>query len=78
MNLTPESKVLVQGITESPASTRAALMMKAYGTNVVAGVSPGRGGLELEGIPVFDLVEQAVAAVGHIDITVIFVQPYSV
>ena len=78
MNLTPESKVLVQGITESPASTRAALMMKAYGTNVVAGVSPGRGGLEVEGIPVFDLVEQAVAAVGHVDTAVIFVDAYSV
>jgi succinyl-CoA synthetase alpha subunit len=78
MNLTPESKVLVQGITESVASSRAALWMKAYGTNIVAGVSPGRGGQELEGIPVFDLVEQAVAAVGHIDTTVIFVQPYSV
>jgi succinyl-CoA synthetase alpha subunit len=78
MNLTPESKVLVQGITESVASSRAALWMKAYGTNVVAGVSPGRGGQELEGIPVFDLVEQAVAAVGHIDTTVIFMQPYSV
>jgi succinyl-CoA synthetase alpha subunit len=78
MNLTPESKVLVQGITESPASTRSALMMKAYGTNVVAGVSPGRGGLEVEGIPVFDLVEQAVAAVGHVDTAVIFVDAYSV
>ena len=76
MNLTPESKVLVQGITESPASTRAALMMKAYGTNVVAGVSPGRGGLDLEGIPIFDLVEEAVAAVGHVDTTVILVDPY--
>lgn len=78
MNLTPESKVLVQGIAESPASSQVALMMKAYGTNVVAGVSPGRGGQELEGIPVFDLVEQAAASVGHIDTAVIFVEPYSV
>ncbi len=78
MNLTPESKVLVQGITESPASTRTALMMKAYGTNVVAGVSPGKGGRELEGIPIFDLVEQAVAAVGNVDTAVILVDRYSV
>lgn len=78
MNLTPESKVLVQGITESSASARAALMMKSYGTNVVAGVNPGQGGQELEGIPVFDLVEQALARVGPIDTTVIFVSPYSV
>ena len=76
MNLTPESKVLIQGITESPASTRVALMMKAYGTNVVAGVSPGRGGLDLEGIPIFDLVEEAVAAIGHVDTTVILVDRY--
>jgi succinyl-CoA synthetase alpha subunit len=76
MNLTPESKVLVQGITESPASTQAALMMKAYGTNVVAGVSPGRGGQDLHGIPVFDLVEQALYQAGKIDTSVIFVPPY--
>jgi succinyl-CoA synthetase alpha subunit len=76
MNLTPESKVLVQGITESRSSTQAALMMKAYGTNVVAGVSPGQGGQLLDGIPVFDLVEQAQAQVGPVDTTVIFVQPY--
>jgi succinyl-CoA synthetase alpha subunit len=76
MNLTPESKVLIQGITESPASTRAALMMKAYGTNVVAGISPGQGGQNLEGIPIFDLVEQALDAVGHVDTSVIFVRPY--
>ncbi|MDB9512812.1 CoA-binding protein [Kamptonema animale CS-326] len=78
MNLTPQTKVLVQGITESPASTQAALMMKAYGTNVVAGVSPGQGGQELHGIPVFDLVEQALSAFGKIDTSVIFVHPYSV
>jgi succinyl-CoA synthetase alpha subunit len=76
MNLTPESKVLVQGIAESPASTQAALMMKAYGTNVVAGVSPGRGGQDLHGIPVFDLVEQALYQAGKIDTSVIFVPPY--
>lgn len=76
MNLTPESKVLVQGITESQASTQAALMMKAYGTNVVAGVCAGQGGQELHGIPVFDLVEQALAVVGAVDTAVIFVHPY--
>jgi succinyl-CoA synthetase alpha subunit len=78
MNLTPQTKVLVQGITESPASTQVALMMKAYGTNVVAGVSPGQGGQDLHGIPVFDLVEQALSEVGKIDTSVIFVPPYCV
>ena len=45
-------------------------------TNVVAGVSPGKGGLDLEGIPIFDLVEEAVATVGHVDTTVILVDAY--
>ena len=75
MKLTPESKVLIQGITEPLSSTYAA-RMKAYGTNVVAGVSPGEGGQTLHGIPVFDLVEQALSVVGSIDTTIIFVPPY--
>lgn len=76
MKLTPESKVLVQGIKE-PLGTIHAALMKEYGTNVVAGISPGEGGQELNGIPIFDLVEQAIAVVGAIDISVIFVKAYS-
>lgn len=75
MNFSPDSKVLVQGITEPLGASHAA-KMKAYGTNVVAGVSPGHGGQELDGMPIFDLVEQATAAVGMVDTTLIFVQPY--
>lgn len=75
MNFTPESKVLVQGITEPLGRTYAPLMKNA-GTNVVAGVSPGFGGETLQGIPIFDLVETAVSAMGSIDTTVIFVAPY--
>ena len=77
MNLTPESKVLIQGITE-PLSSIHAARMKAYNTNVVAGVSPGQGGHTVHDIPVFDLVEQALAVVGPIDTTIIFVPPYQV
>jgi len=58
MNLTPESKVLIQGITEPLSSTHAARMA---GTNVIAGVNPGQGWQTLHDIPVFDLVEQALA-----------------
>lgn len=76
MNLTPDSKVLIQGITE-PLGAIYAAKMKAYGTNVVAGVSPGQGGQTLNDIPVFDLVEQALEVVGAIDTTIIFVPPYS-
>jgi len=47
--------------------------MKAYGTNVIAGVNPGQGGQTLHDIPVFDLVEQALAEVGPVDTTIIFV-----
>lgn len=75
MNLTPESKVLIQGITE-PLSSIHAARMKAYNTNVVAGVSPGQGGQTVHDIPVFDLVEQALAMVGSVDTTIIFVPPY--
>ncbi|MFB2836831.1 succinate--CoA ligase subunit alpha [Floridanema evergladense] len=75
MKLSPEDKVLIQGINEPLAAVHA-VRMKAYGTNVVAGVSPGDGGQALDGIPIFDLVEQAVSEVGAIDTTIIFVPPY--
>lgn len=78
MNLTPDSKVIVQGTTISPSLTQAVVQMKTYGTQIVACVSPGQGGQELSEIPVFDLVEQAIAHVGDIDISVIFVHPYQV
>lgn len=75
MNLTPDSKVLVQGITQ-PLGAHYAARMKAYGTNVVAGVSAGQGGQQLQGIPVFDSVEQALGHTGAVDTTVIFAEPY--
>jgi succinyl-CoA synthetase alpha subunit len=52
--------------------------MMLYGTNIVAGVSPGYGGQSLYRVPVFDLVEEAVSQMGEIDATVIFVSPYEV
>lgn len=48
-------------------------LMIDFGTKVVAGCTPGRGGQEVSGVPVFDTVEQAIEAVGHIDISVVFV-----
>ena len=64
--------VLVQGITgrEGRARTR---LMREYGTNVVAGCTPGKGGQEVEGVPVFHRVADAVAQVGTIDVSVLFV-----
>lgn len=75
LNLKPDSKVLIQGITEPLVAVHAA-RMKAYGTNVVAGVSSGQGGQTIEEIPVFDLVEQAVAVTGSIDTSIIFTPAY--
>jgi succinyl-CoA synthetase alpha subunit len=54
-----ETRLVVQGITGREGSFHAA-RNKAYGTNVVAGVTPGKGGEEVEGIPVFDSVREAV------------------
>lgn len=65
------TKLLVQGITGRDGSFHTS-KMKAYGTNIVAGVSPGKGGQYVEGIPVFNTVEEAVKATGA-DTSVIFV-----
>lgn len=75
MNLQPDSKILFQGITAELSATNG-VQMKVYGTNVVAGVNPGLGGQIIDDIPVFDLVEQALAEVGSIDTTLIFVPAY--
>ncbi|MBI4365735.1 MAG: succinate--CoA ligase subunit alpha, partial [Deltaproteobacteria bacterium] len=58
-----QTKVLVQGITGAHGKFHA-LACKAYGTQVVAGVTPGKGGTAVEGIPVFDTVRAAVAKTG--------------
>ncbi len=65
-------KVLIQGITGREGMARAKLMMD-YGTRVVAGCTPGKGGQEVLGVQVYDAVEEAVHAAGGIDVSVIFV-----
>ncbi|MEM8591680.1 MAG: succinate--CoA ligase subunit alpha [Pseudomonadota bacterium] len=65
--------VLIQGITGKMARFHAADMV-AYGTNVVGGVVPGKGGARVDGIPVFDTVEEAVAATGA-QASLVFVPP---
>lgn len=66
-----QSKVIVQGITGRDGSFHAA-RMKAYGTNIVGGTSPGKGGMEVEGLPVFNTVRDAVGQTGA-DTSIIFV-----
>src|SRR5262249_26324857 len=58
-----DTKVVVQGVTGREGSFHAA-RNKAYGTQVVAGVTPGKGGQDVEGIPVFDTVAAAVGGTG--------------
>ncbi len=67
------TKVLVQGITGSEGRfhTRQCL---AYGTRIVAGVTPGKGGRKMDDVPVFNTVEQAVEATGA-DASMVFVPP---
>ena len=57
------TKVIVQGLTGGQGKYHG-LRNRAYGTQVVAGVTPGKGGQEVEGIPIFDSVADAVAATG--------------
>ncbi len=65
------TRLVVQGITGRDGSFHS-MKMKAYGTNVVAGVSPGKGGLLIEDTPVFNTVEDAVRETGA-NTSVIFV-----
>ena len=58
-----DTRLVVQGLTGSEGSFHGT-RNKAYGTQVVAGVTPGKGGQDVEGIPVFDTVAEAVDRAG--------------
>ncbi|MCQ5455127.1 succinate--CoA ligase subunit alpha [Bacillus paralicheniformis] len=58
-----DTKVIVQGITGSTALFHTKQMLE-YGTKIVGGVTPGKGGTEVEGVPVFNTVEEAVKQTG--------------
>lgn len=66
-----DTKLIVQGLTGRDGSFHAS-KMKKYGTNVVGGTSPGKAGQEVDGIPVFNTVKDAVAATGA-NTSIIFV-----
>ncbi len=65
-------KVLIQGITGREALARLPLMLE-YGTRVVGGCTPGRGGTQVAGLPVFNSVREAAAQVGPLDASCLFV-----
>ncbi|EKF37437.1 MULTISPECIES: succinate--CoA ligase subunit alpha [Bacillus] len=65
------TRVIVQGITGSTALFHTKQMIE-YGTNIVGGVTPGKGGTEVEGVPVFNTVSEAVQTTGA-DASVIYV-----
>jgi succinyl-CoA synthetase alpha subunit len=68
-----DTRVLTQGITGATGQLHTRLC-REYGSQMVAGVTPGRGGTDFEGIPIFDTVAQAVAATGA-TASVIYVPP---
>ncbi|CEP66803.1 Succinyl-CoA ligase, alpha subunit [Moorella glycerini] len=75
--LEADSRVIIQGITGNQGAYHARLI-KEYGTRIVAGVTPGRGGEEVHGIPVFDTVKEAREIAGHLDASMILVPPRAV
>lgn len=75
MLLLPENaKIIGQGLTGGEGSKILPRMLE-YGTNIVAGVTPGKGGQLLEGVPIFNTIQEAIAKVGQVDGVVQFVPP---
>ena len=66
------TKVIVQGITGRQGSFHTKLMLE-YGTKIVAGVTPGKGGIDVHGVPVYNTVEEAVAEHPDANTSIIFV-----
>ena len=71
--LNEDSKILVQGMTGSEGTKHTRRMVES-GAKVVAGVTPGKAGADVDGIPVFNDVASAIAATGA-NVSVIFVPP---
>lgn len=73
--LKPNIKILGQGITGSEGQRALAPMLK-YGTPIAAGVTPGKGGQSVQGIPIFNSVKEALSAIPDITVSVQFVPPH--
>jgi len=70
------ARVLVQGITGTSGKTAAKLMLE-YGTKVVAGVTPGKGGQEVEGVPVYNSVSEALKNHPEINVSTVYVPNFA-
>lgn len=68
------TRVLIQGIT-GKSGAEAATELLDYGTRLVAGVTPGKGGQEIDTVPVFNSVKEAVDSVGPVDASMVYVPP---
>jgi succinyl-CoA synthetase alpha subunit len=76
VKLDEKTRVVVQGITGRVGSFQTKLMIE-YNTNVIAGVTPGKGGSEVYGVPVYDTLLDAKQDRGPFDVSVVFVPPAS-
>ena len=74
--LNASTKVLVQGITGNQGRYHAN-KMRDYGTKIVGGTSPGKGGSEVDGMPVFDTVAEAVEVTGATASVIYIPAPYA-
>lgn len=70
-------KILVQGLVDNQV-LKYVQRMQASGVQIAAGVNPGSGGTQLDNIPVFDLVSEAISSIGNIQTSLVFVPPYEV
>jgi succinyl-CoA synthetase alpha subunit len=68
------AKLIGQGITGSEGSIALPWMLK-YGTQIVGGVRPGKGGEKLEGMPIFNTVKEAVEGLGEVDGSILYTPP---
>ena len=71
-----ETRVLIQGIT-GRSGVQVTSELLDYGTKVVAGVTPGKGGQEIDTVPVFNSVSEAIKTVGEVDVAMVYVPPLS-
>ncbi|OGD83051.1 hypothetical protein A2165_00565 [Candidatus Curtissbacteria bacterium RBG_13_40_7] len=69
-----DTRILIQGIT-GRSGMQVASELLDFGMRVVAGVTPGKGGQEVDTVPVFDSVEEAIKQVGDVDVSMIYVPP---